>query len=113
MSEGKCREVDPVAVASELGVAGAWATLVLLTALGLVLRVVAVDRHSFWYDEAVTAALAEASYADLLTGRAKDLGNPPLYWLLARAWTRVFGCSELGFRSFSIFVGVISIPALA
>src|SRR5262249_42019541 len=85
----------------------------LVTALALVLRVVGIGAHSFWYDEAVTAELTEKSYAELVSGQAKDLGNPPLYWVLARAWTGVFGRDELGFRSLSVSVGVLAVPALA
>jgi hypothetical protein len=54
----------------------------------------AIDRHSFWYDEAVTARLASTSYVALLTGQAKDLGNPSLYLVAARAWTGLFETSD-------------------
>src|ERR1700687_6368825 len=88
-------------------------SLTLVTVLALFLRIMAVDYHSFWYDEAVTAKLTEATTADLIQGRVKDNGNPPLYWVLARGWSSVFGRSEIGFRSLSVLFGVLTIPIIA
>jgi mannosyltransferase len=84
----------------------------LITMLGLGLRVMAVGLHSFWYDEAVTAQLTQRSLYDLFIGHAKDNGNLPLYWLLARVWGVVFGRSEVAFRSLSVVCGVATVPLL-
>jgi len=81
--------------------------------LGLFLRIVAINYHSFWYDEAVTAKLTEAPTTDLIRGQVKDNGNPPFYWVLAKAWSSIFGRSEIGFRSLSVLFGVLTIPVLA
>jgi 4-amino-4-deoxy-L-arabinose transferase-like glycosyltransferase len=78
--------------------------------VGVGLRLFAVDSQSFWYDEAATAQMVESPYADLLSGLARDNGNPPAYWVCAKAWTGAFGRSEIGFRSFSIFCGALAIP---
>jgi hypothetical protein len=57
--------------------------LVVLTALTL--RVLCIDRQSFNYDESVTEHLRESRYAEQWSGAARDNGNPPLYWSVARA----------------------------
>lgn len=36
-------------------------------------------------------------------------GHPPLYYLLLKLWTYVFGFNELGLRSFSVFTSSISL----
>ncbi len=93
---------------------GKWVfSVALITFLALFLRVFAVDYHSFWYDEAVTAILTQVSLTDLVQGREKDNGNPPLYWVAARGWSILFGRSEIGLRSLSVVCGVLTIPILA
>jgi len=86
--------------------------LVLILLSGLVLRVAVINSQSFWYDEAYTASIIQNSYWDLWLGNVRDHGNPPLYWILAKAWSELFGSSEIGLRSLSIFLGLCSIPAL-
>jgi mannosyltransferase len=81
--------------------------------LALFLRIVALDYHSFWYDEAVTAKLTESPTVDLIRGRAKDNGNPPLYWMVSRGWSSLFGRSEIGFRTLSLLFGLLTILVLA
>jgi hypothetical protein len=85
----------------------------LVTVLGGVLRYSAVEVHSFWYDEAVSAALADATYIDLLTGAARDHGNPPLYWVLIRAVSQAFGASDTVLRMPSVISGTLTIPVVA
>ena len=86
-----------------------------ITLLALSLRLVGIHTHSFWYDEAVTAMIAGLSYGDIFffRGLAQDAGNPPLYWMLAKAWSSLFGTSEVAFRSFSVLCGTLSIPVMA
>src|ERR1700752_3434262 len=89
----------------------AWVGLLSLVALGL--RFLAIDRHSIWHDEAVTAVLSQASFADLIIGRARDNGNPPLYWLLSRLWSLAFGDSPTALRSLPALCGVATVPLIA
>lgn len=89
-----------------------WYLILAFTLLGLVLRVVVINSQSFWYDEASTATIIRNSYWDLWMGNVRESGNPPLYSILAKAWSELFGSSEIGLRSLSVFLGVCSIPAL-
>lgn len=84
-----------------------------LTILGFGLRISGIETQSFWYDEAVSASLAGESYSDLLFGRSRDNGNPPLYFVAARASSQMFGDSETGFRLFSVLAGTLTIPLLS
>lgn len=90
-----------------------WPAVGLVTLLALLLRVVAIDAHSVWYDEAVTARFATASFSDLLRGMVRDNGNPPFYWLTIAAWVQWFGNSEAALRSLSVLCGVLTVPLLA
>ena len=91
---------------------GFWQYLTLAFIFGLVLRVAVINNQSFWYDEAYTANITQNSYWDLWLGNVRDPGSPPLYWILVKAWSELFGSSEIGLRSLSAFLGVCSIPAL-
>jgi mannosyltransferase len=76
------------------------------------LRLTAIDFHSFWFDEAFTADLTRASYADIFLGAARDDGNPPLYPLIAKGWTALFGRSDASFRGLSTLLGVATVLPL-
>jgi len=90
-----------------------WACLLLVTFAGLALRLGGINVHSFWYDESVSANLAQATTWDLLSGRAKDNGNPPLYWIALKGTSAFMTPSETAFRWFSVLCGTLTIPLLA
>lgn len=88
----------------------AWLTVIFVVATGL--RFLALGHQSMWYDEAVSVRLARASLSDLVFGRVKDLGNPPLYLILLHFWQWLFGSSDAGARALSAVVSAASIPVL-
>lgn len=96
------------AVEADAGVPRGW--LVVLVVLAAAARFVALGRQSFWYDEAMSVVLADHSLADLLSGRAKDLGNPPLYPALLRSWMALFGSSDAALRALSATLGAATVP---
>lgn len=82
------------------------ACLVVLCVLGVGLRLAAIDR-SFWLDEVVTVLnVSVPDLKTLLIDTAHD-NQPPLYNVVAFAWIRVFGSSELAVRSLSLLFGVL------
>ena len=92
------------------GVPGyAWG-LVALTVLGAALRLPTVGVQSFWLDEAVTWYLLHASFGDMLHAIPKTESTPPLYYVLAWLWTKVFGAGDAGIRSLSAVLGTATIP---
>ncbi len=80
--------------------------------LAFALRVFALDRQSLWYDEGVTAAIAQRGLGELTRWTANDI-QPPLYYLLAAGWGRVAGWSEYALRFPSVFFGVLLVSLLA
>lgn len=74
--------------------------------LGLILRLISINQ-SLWLDEAIGAEVAKNfSYVKILTEFVKFDNHPPLYYLLLKFWTGIFGYSELGLRSLSIVFGL-------
>jgi mannosyltransferase len=86
----------------------AWVVGLLVIASAL--RLAALGRQSFWYDEAVSVMLAGHPVADLLSFRAGDLGNPPLYPALLRVWTLGFGNGDAAVRALSALLGIATVP---
>ncbi len=70
---------------------------------------------SLWGDEAWAATLINKGWGEIIRIVSRDT-SPPMYYLTAHAWTRVFGMSEIALRSLStfyflltaIFVGAIA-----
>jgi mannosyltransferase len=85
--------------------------LLLLVLLALGLRVHRLGAQSLWYDEAVTAQVASQGIAELTRWTADDI-QPPLYYYVTAAWTRLQGRGEWALRFPSLAAGVLIVPAL-
>lgn len=86
-------------------------TLVALTAGAALLRFSTLATQSYWYDEAITAHLVQRSFHEVLSEIPNSESTPPLYYLLAFAWSRLFGVDEAGLRSLSAVLGTATVPA--
>ncbi len=62
-----------------------------------------------WLDEALTVNIARVPL-HLIPGLLRDDGAPPLYYVLLHFWMEVFGTSDLGARSLSGVIGVVTLP---
>lgn len=81
--------------------------LLLLLALGL--RLISLNQ-SLWLDEAISANVAKNySYSDIVTKFSPADFHPPLFYLTLKAWTSVFGFSEISLRLPSIIFSLITI----
>lgn len=52
-----------------------------IISLGLVLRILALTQHDFWFDEAFTYHISKLPFKQILTAVSAD-NNPPLYYIL-------------------------------
>jgi uncharacterized membrane protein len=78
----------------------------LILLLALVLRLVNINQ-SLWLDEAIGAIAArDYTYREIFTELMTRDNHTPLYYLLLKAWTNVFGFSELSIRMPSILFGI-------
>src|SRR4051794_1008899 len=76
-----------------------------------VLRFSSLTSQSYWFDEVVfTAVPVKASFWDMLSAVRAHQSEPPLYFVMAWPWARVFGESEAGLRSLSALFGVLTVP---
>jgi 4-amino-4-deoxy-L-arabinose transferase-like glycosyltransferase len=105
---GTTSEPEP----DESGLEGTWRTLavagvVVVVAAGIVLRF--WTRSALWLDEALTVDIAKRPLSQLHQLLRQD-GAPPLYYVLLHFWMKVFGTSNLGVRSLSGVISVITLP---
>jgi mannosyltransferase len=82
-----------------------------LTALAFAVRFATLHARGFWIDEAITIDLIQGSLGDLV-GRLNQytLDQPPLYYLLAWGWAKVFGTGEVGLRLLPAICGALTVP---
>jgi uncharacterized membrane protein len=83
-----------------------------LTILAAALRFSTLDVQTFWIDESVTVGLLRLDFSQMLRTIPDTESTPPLYYVVAWLWTRVFGRSEFGLRSLSAVAGTITIPVI-
>ncbi|MBI4508375.1 MAG: glycosyltransferase family 39 protein [Deltaproteobacteria bacterium] len=86
--------------------------ILILTLVAAAFRFHAIGYQSFWYDEAVSAKLSQGSAWDLITGRTRDAGNPPLYYVTLNAWSALVGQGDAALRALSALFGVLCVPLL-
>jgi mannosyltransferase len=83
-----------------------------LTALAAALRFPTLDLQSFWTDESFTALLVRRDFGDMLSAIPDSESTPPLYYVLAWTWAKLFGGWEVGLRSLSALCGTALVPAV-
>jgi len=82
-----------------------------LTALGVAVRFASLDLQSYHHDEVITAMrVVPGSFGDMLHSVKESESNPPLYYVLAWAWAKLFGTGEVGLRSLSALFGAATVP---
>lgn len=80
--------------------------------LGLMLRLISLGQ-SLWLDEAIGAiAVKSYSYWGIVNIFMKADNHPPLYYLILKFWTNIFGYSEISIRFPSIVFGIGTIYLL-
>ena len=94
----------------DIGIEPSAAIVAALIVVGAALRFYGLNRQGFWYDEANSDLLVRHSLGEMLGLLPATESTPPLYYVLAWFWTRLFGTGEAGLRSLSALFGVVLIP---
>lgn len=76
--------------------------------LALVFRTISINQ-SLWLDEATTALVSKLSITEIFNNFLPGDFHPPLYYLVIKFWTGLFGYSEISLRTPSIIVGLLTI----
>lgn len=82
-----------------------------VTLLAAILRFSTLGTQSYWYDEAITVGLVRRPFHGMLSAIPHSESSPPLYYLLAWGWSKLFGTGEAGLRSLSALFGTATVPA--
>jgi len=76
-------------------------------ALFAVLTLWNISKASIWFDEAFSAYIIQFNFVDIVRYTANDV-HPPFYYFLLKIWSSIFGHTELGLRSMSVFFGAVA-----
>src|SRR5476651_2139530 len=89
-------------LATEAASPAVWARVVCAIAVagGIMLRFANLGRDSLWFDEGYTAWAVSNQLREIVRIVRVD-SAPPLYYILLRGWTYLFGFTEPSLRSMS------------
>jgi len=83
--------------------------LLIILVLSLILRLISLNQ-SLWLDEAISAQVVKSySYTDIVSKFSPSDFHPPLFYLTLKAWTSVFGYSEISLRLPSVIFSLFTI----
>ncbi|HPX94057.1 MAG TPA: glycosyltransferase family 39 protein [Candidatus Moranbacteria bacterium] len=86
-------------------------SLVIILLLATVLRLFQIGKRDFWFDEAFTGIVVKSSISDMFAVILKDV-HPPLYYILAKAFSSFFNYNVIGLRLFSAIFGILAVSAV-
>ena len=83
--------------------------LTLITFLAFALRIARLEFQPLWWDEGWTVYFATSDIPSMAARTAIDI-HPPFYYLILHGWVLLLGASPFAIRSFSLLMGVLSLP---
>ncbi|MCU1430217.1 MAG: rane protein-like protein, partial [Actinomycetia bacterium] len=83
--------------------------LVSTAALAAIVRFVGLGSQSLWYDEVVTTQVIGGGFRTLLGRIRQKEGTPPIYFIAAAVWSRLFGHGDGAVRSLSALAGTLTV----
>lgn len=83
--------------------------LILIIIVSISFRLISLNQ-SFWLDEAISANVVNNySYQEIITKFSPSDFHPPLYYLILKSWSTVFGYSEIALRLPSVIFALASV----
>lgn len=80
--------------------------------LAAAIRFATLGIQSYEADETVTVSLLRLHFGPMLSAIPNSESTPPLYYVLAWGWTRVFGLGAVGLRALSALFGTLLVAVL-
>jgi hypothetical protein len=87
---------------------GWWLLVLLLLLLAFALRIHNLGGQSLWNDEGNSFVQSIRPVPEIISNAARDI-HPPGYYLLLAGWRSIFGTSEFGLRSLSLFASLLTV----
>src|SRR6478672_4971236 len=84
--------------------------VVALTLLAVVIRFATLGQQSLWLDESYAIEDIARPFGAMLDWIGAKEGSPPLYFVLAWGWAKVFGTGAVGLRGLSALAGTATVP---
>jgi hypothetical protein len=81
-----------------------------VTLIAAAVRFFRLDHQSYWLDEACTLTLIKRDFVHMLSTIPQTERTPPLYFIVAWLWSRLFGFGEFAVRSLSAVAGIAAVP---
>lgn len=85
-----------------------YAVLMLIVALGLVLRLQHLGAVTSWFDESFGWRMAQFSPSEIIVRCEQDV-HPPMYFFVLHVWAMLFGSSLLSLRSCAVLFGELTL----
>jgi 4-amino-4-deoxy-L-arabinose transferase-like glycosyltransferase len=85
--------------------------VIAVTVVGAAFRFGTINVQSAWLDESSTILLVRHGFTGMLSHLWSE-ETPPLYFVLAWAWTKALGGGVVDFRLLSALLGTITIPVM-
>lgn len=82
-----------------------------IVALYILLVSQTIGKWSIWFDEAFSAYLIRFNPVEIIKYTAADM-HPPLYYLLLKGWSLIFGTSDVALRSMSATMIALAIVVM-
>ena len=79
-----------------------WIAWIAIMVAGTALLFIGITKESLWYDESYSAAIVNHSFWEIITISGAD-SHSPLYFLMLRLFSMIFGHSVLALCAFSSF----------
>ena len=83
-------------------------SLKIIFLVGIILRLLYLGHHDFWFDEVFSYFVARENLANLIFATAADT-HPPFYYLILHFWLKIAGNSEVLLRLLSTIFGILLI----
>lgn len=84
--------------------------IIAITVVAAALRFITLTHQSLWFDEAQAVHEMRLSFGSMLHAWSASEPNPPLYFVLAWPWAKIFGDGAGGLRSLSAIAGTVTVP---